>query len=106
MDHPFSIADRTIGAVELAMRYSALDLNCHKGAAGLAIPTDRVRGGDQRILSTVVDGCLDPTVRFVLEYQHVNVSRLSPSAATYATPVGAQIGQAYNSFSIRSQLAF
>ena len=106
VDHPFDIANRTVGAVELAMRYSDLDLNYHRGAAGLAIPTDGVRGGDQRIFSTAVDWYLNPIVRFVLEYQHVDVSRLSPSATTYATPVGAQIGQTYNTFSIRSQLAF
>lgn len=106
VDHPFDIANGTVGAVELAFRYSDLNLNHHKGAAGLAIPADGVRGGDQRIFSTAVDWYLNPIVRFVLEYQHVDVSRLSPNAATYATPVGAQVGQTYDTFAIRSQLAF
>ena len=92
--------------MELALRYSDLDLNHHKGAAGFAIPADGVRGGDQRIFATAVDWYLNPIVRFVFQYQHVDVARLSPSAAAYATPVGAQIGQTYDTFAVRSQLAF
>ena len=106
VDHPFDIRNGTVGAVELALRYSDLDLNWDKGAAGRAAPADGVRGGDQRIFSTAVDWYLNPIVRFVLEYQHVDVGRLSPNAATFATPVGAQVGQTYQTFAIRSQLAF
>ena len=106
VDHPFDPVHGTIGAVELAVRYSDLDLNYDRGLAGTATPADGVRGGDQRIFSTAIDWYLNPIVRFVLEYQHVDVGRLSPSATTYATPVGAQIGQRYNTISIRSQLAF
>ena len=92
--------------MELALRYSDLDLNYHEGLVARAAPTDGVRGGDQRIISTAVDWYLNPIVRFVLEYQHVDVSRLSPNATTFATPVGAQVGQTYDTVSIRSQLAF
>ena len=42
----------------------------------------------------------------MFEYQHVNIDRLSPSAATYMTPVGAEVGQSYNTIAVRSQLAF
>ena len=54
---------------------------------------------------TTGDWCLNPIVRFVLEFQHVEVARLSLKAITYATPVAAQIGQTYYTFSVRSQLA-
>ena len=37
-----------------------------------------------------------------LEYQHVDIQRLSPDPTTYATPAGAQIGQGYSVFSMRS----
>ena len=42
----------------------------------------------------------------MLDYQHVRIDRLSPSAATFATPAGAQIGQHYDAISLRSQFAF
>ena len=42
----------------------------------------------------------------MLDYQDVKIERLSPSAATFSTPVGAQIGQSYHVISLRSQMAF
>ena len=38
--------------------------------------------------------------------QRVTIDRLSPSATSYQTPVGAEIGQTYNTASARFQLAF
>ncbi|WP_354142374.1 porin [Burkholderia cenocepacia] len=45
-------------------------------------------------------------VRFMLDYQHVRIDRLSPNATAYATPTGAQIGQSYDAVALRSQVAF
>ncbi len=42
----------------------------------------------------------------MFDFQHVKVDRLSPSATTFLTPTGAQVGQTYNAVSIRSQFAF
>ena len=106
VDHPFDLKQGTWGAWELAMRYSELDLNYHQGQAGLATPADGVRGGDQQIFTAGVDWYLNPILRFVLQYQHVDIDRLSPNPTTFATPVGAQIGQTYDTLAIRSQLAF
>ena len=106
VDHPFDLKQGTWGAWEAALRYSDLDLNYHQGSAGLANPTDGVRGGDQQIFSAGLNWYWNPVIRFMLDYQHVKIDRLSPNATTFATPVGAQIGQTYDAISLRSQLAF
>ena len=106
VDHPFDLANGTWGALELAARYSDLNLNYHKGDVLRATPADGARGGEQKIFSASTIWYLNPVIRFLLEYQHVDIDRLSPSPTTYATPVGAFIGQKYSSFAIRSQLAF
>ena len=104
--HPFDLKNGTIGAVELVARYSLTDLNYHQGSAGLAAPADGVRGGEQKVYAAGVNWYLNPVIRFMVDYQHVAVDRLSPNAATYLTPVGAQIGQHFDTIAIRSQLAF
>ena len=42
----------------------------------------------------------------MLDYEHVHIDRLSPNAAIFATPVGAQIGQTYDAIAVRSQFSF
>ena len=74
--------------------------------AGAAPSADAVRGGDQRIWAGSLNWYANAVIRFMLQYQDVRVDRLSPSATTYLTPVGAQIGQHYHTIALRSQLAF
>ena len=83
------------GAFEVVARYSTLDLNYHADAA---LAVDRVRGGQQDILSLGLDWQLNPAVRFVFEGQNVKIDRLNSS--------GVQMGQKYNSFAVRSQFGF
>lgn len=104
--HPFNPAAGSIGALELALRWSDMNLNYHAGSAGAAAPPDGVRGGDQSIFSAGLNWYPNSLVRFMLDYQHVRIDRLSPSASAYSTPVGAQIGQSYNAVALRSQVAF
>lgn len=104
--HPFDWKDGTWGAFELALRYSDLDLNYHQGGEGTALPLGGVRGGEQQISTAGLNWFLNPVIRFTFDYQHISVSRLSPNATTYLTPVGAHIGQTYDALAIRSQLAF
>ena len=106
IDHPFDLAARTWGAFELVGRYSVLDLNYREDLAGTAQPANGVRGGEQKIASAGIIWYPNSIARFVFEYQHVDISRLSPNAATYSTPVGAQIGQKYTAIAVRSQFAF
>jgi phosphate-selective porin OprO and OprP len=91
---------------ELALRYSDINLNYHAGAHGIAIPTDGVRGGHQKIAAAGVNWYLNSIARIMLDYQHVEIDRLSPSASTWLTPVGAEIGQKYSTAEARFQLAF
>ncbi len=106
VDHPFSLKDGTWGAFEIAARYSDLDLNYHAGAPGTAPALDAVRGGEQKIFGAGINWYPNSLIRFMLDYQDVEIDRLSPSAVAYATPVGAQIGQHYQAISFRSQFAF
>ncbi|MBV9996764.1 MAG: hypothetical protein JO127_16285 [Caulobacteraceae bacterium] len=107
--YPFNPAAGTWGAWELAARFSDLDLNFDQGLAGLAPTSSAVRGGDQQIVTVGLNWYLNPTIRFMLDYQHVKISRLNPdltAAGSFAAPIGAQIGQTYNTFEVRSQLQF
>jgi phosphate-selective porin OprO/OprP len=106
VDHPFSLEHGTWGAWELAGRYSDIDLNYHPGAAGSAPSADAVRGGEQKIATLGVNWYPNSVIRFMLEVQDVRVDRLSPSAASFQTPPGVQIGQRYHAVALRSQMAF
>jgi phosphate-selective porin OprO and OprP len=106
VNHPFNAKDGTWGALEVAARYSDIDLNHHAGARGSAPAADAVRGGEQKIWSGGLNWYPNSGVRFMLDYQDVTIHRLSPSATSFATPTGAEIGQHYHVISLRSQLAF
>ena len=96
--HPFNWKDKTWGALELAGRYSTVNLNSAPGVAGAATPFGGVRGGEQKVYSVSLDWYLNPVIRFVLQGQHVDIDRLNAA--------GLPIGQGYNTVAIRSQLAF
>lgn len=104
--NPFSLKDGKWGALELAFRYSDTDLNYHAGAPGTATPADGVRGGDMGIWSIGSNWYLNNAVRFMFDFQDVDVNRLSPNPSTFQTPLGAKIGQHYQVVSLRSQFAF
>jgi phosphate-selective porin OprO/OprP len=86
------------GAWELAARYSVLDLNDHAGVAGAATPAGGIRGGEQKITTVGLNWYPNSVVRFLLDYQWVNVDRLNPAGARIDTDV--------NVVSLRSQIAF
>ena len=94
------------GTWELALRYSETNLNYHAGSRGTVPAADAVRGGDQRILTAGVNWYLNSIMRIMLDYQYVRISRLSPNAALFLTPVGAEVGQNYSAIAGRVQLAF
>ena len=81
-------------------------MNYHAGAPHTAPGPDAIRGGEETNLDAALNWYPNPLVRFMLDYSHVQILRLSPNAALYQTPVGAQIGQTYNTVSVRSQFAF
>ena len=85
----------TWGAFELVARYSTLDLNYHDTSA---VTADRVLGGQQDITALGLDWQLNPSVRFVFQGQSVKIDRLNTA--------GAQTGQKYNTYAVRSQFNF
>jgi phosphate-selective porin OprO/OprP len=103
---PFNIKKGDWGAWELGLRYSEVDLNYHQGAAGSAPAADAIRGGEEKNWSLALNWYPNTVVRVMLDYANVKLDRLSPNAATYQTPVGAQIGQSFNVLSGRAQFAF
>jgi phosphate-selective porin OprO/OprP len=110
--NPFAWGSGGWGAWELAARYSEADLNYHAGAGGTAQIGDAIRGGEEKNFTVGVNWYWNPFARLMLDYQHVKIDRLSPatSASTAATlwftPLGAQIGQNFNVWSLRTQFAF
>lgn len=103
---PFSPSNGGWGAIELAARYSTLDLNYNQGAIGTAPAADSVRGGEQTVMDVGLNWYLNSVVRIMVHGQSVEIDRLSPNATTFATPVGAQIGQKYRALAARVQFAF
>jgi phosphate-selective porin OprO/OprP len=104
MNYNFNPAAGTWGAFELAARYSDLDLNYHDCGAGHAIPAspapcfDAIRGGDQKISSIGLNWYLNPDIRVMVDYLHVDVNRFNAA--------GLQVGQKYNAVGVRGQFTF
>ena len=104
MNYNFNPAAGTWGAFELAARYSLLDLNFHDCGAGKAIPAspaacfDAIRGGEQKISAIGLNWYLNPTIRMMLDFQHVDVNRFNAA--------GLQVGQTFNTIGLRSQFNF
>jgi phosphate-selective porin OprO/OprP len=103
-NYNFNPSAGTWGAFEIAARYSDLDLNYHDCGAGHAIPAagvacfDAIRGGQQKISTIGMNWYLNPDIRFMLDFQHVDVNRFNAA--------GLQVGQKYNAIGLRSQLSF
>jgi phosphate-selective porin OprO/OprP len=107
--YPFNPAAGTWGAFELAARFSDLNLNYLPGSPGTAPGPSSVRGGDQQIFTVGLNWYLNPTIRFMADYQHVHINRLNPDSSptgSFTAPIGAQIGQTYDTVELRSQLQF
>jgi phosphate-selective porin OprO/OprP len=104
INHP--VGDGGWGAVELALRYSDMDLNYDPGVLGSAPSRDTIRGGRLEIWTAGLNWYVNSLVRIAVEGQHVRLERLSPDATVYVTPIGAQIGQTYDTIAVRTQLAF
>lgn len=103
------------GALELAARYSHVDLNFREGLPNLAAPVGSVRGGDEEIWTVGLNWYLNANLRTSLNYFIVDVDRLNPAGPGNLTPFGAapgtppngrQIGQDYEAIALRTQFAF
>ena len=108
-------ADGGWGAVELAARFSHVDLDFHEGAPGTAAAPDSVRGGTQDIWTLGLNWYLNANLRATLNWFLVDVERLNPASAGNPTPFGAspstppdgaQLGQDYQAIALRTQFTF
>lgn len=95
---PFTIDKAGIGAWEIVARYSGLDLNYNEGVAGKATPFGGIRGGDQRIWTAGINWYPNQVLRFMLDFQHTDVSKLSS--------IGANADAHLNAISLRTQISF
>lgn len=94
----FNPSAGTWGAFELAARYSITDLNYRAGLRGAAATPGQIRGGEQRIATIGVNWFMNPALKFMLHYQHVNIDRLNAS--------GTEVGQSYDTVAARAQVSF
>lgn len=110
--HPFSWGRGGLGAWELAVRYSDSDLNYQPGSLGTLQTGSSIRGGEEKNFTAGVNWYWNSVARVMLDYQNVRIERLSPANTTAAastiwfTPIGANIGQSFNVWSVRTQFAF
>lgn len=95
------------GAWEIAARYSMVDLNDDEGSAGLPMPVDGIRAGQQEIWTVGLNWYVNTVIKFGLDYQHIDIDRISTAAAVpnFATPYP-QLGQTIDAVSLRSQVSF
>ena len=119
--HPFGFGENAgWGAIELAGRFSDLDLNSHvrdtsnvitawSGANRTFTFFNTERGGEQRILTAEVNWYPNNFVKFGFAYQYIQISRLqSPATVTTAgVPVLPTLngGQNLSTFAVRTQFA-
>lgn len=99
---PFSVDGGGWGAWEIAARYSDLDFNDNAGTFGSALPAGGLRGGDQRIWTGGINWYPVSAVKFALQYQAIDFSKIG----TKGTVTNTQIGQKLSSFALRTQVSF
>jgi phosphate-selective porin OprO/OprP len=110
--HPFSWGGGGWGAWELAARYSEVNLNFREGAFGTAQAADAIRGGEEKNITVGVNWYWNAFARMMFDYSHVKIDRLSPAttatlaSTVWLTPLGAQIGQDFDFWAVRTQFAF
>jgi phosphate-selective porin OprO and OprP len=105
-EKPFSLKTGDLGAIELAARYSQTDLNDRERSA---VAAERIRGGEQTVVTLGLNWYPNSNIRFLLNYQFVDIDRLNPGGFTGALAVpdaNAQIGQSFQAIALRSQLSF
>jgi phosphate-selective porin OprO/OprP len=99
------------GAWELALRFSHTDLDYHEGDFGLPTPADGIRGGVQDIWTLGLNWYLNANVRITANWLNVDIDRLNPSPTAFgpapaSPPVGANIGQNFDIYALRTQYTF
>jgi len=104
-DHPFTLQGDGWGAVELAARYSAIDLN-DKFTPGVAPHlTGGINGGDQKGIDVGINWYPNVNMRFMVDFIHTNLDQLwkpTSNGTASTTPAGTHI----DAVAARSQFVF
>ena len=98
-DHPFSLAEGGIGALEIAARYSTVDLNSNVTPGVSQSVTGGIYGGRQQIGAVALDWYPNDWIRFILQFQYVDVNKLNSAGKV-------QIGQKFEMLALRAQAAW
>jgi phosphate-selective porin OprO/OprP len=99
VDHPFSVGGGGIGAWEIAARYSTVDLNSNVVSGVAQSLTGGVYGGRQQIAALALSWYPNDWLRFMLQFQHVDVNKLNSMGTV-------QIGQRFETIAARAQAAW
>lgn len=83
----------SIGALEIAARYSTIDLNFNDGSAGFVTPDGGVRGGEQNIWTAAVNWYLNPNIRVIGQYQVIEVEKLTSAGLDAGQDLSAATGR-------------
>lgn len=94
------------GAWELAGRYSTLDLNDREGRVASPLPPGGARGGEQRIAALGLNWYPNAALKFMLQLQKVQISRIGTDFGTVPAIADADLGQNFSTIALRSQVAF
>ena len=91
----------------MAARFSDLNLNDHAGVLGSVLPAGGIRGGDQRIFTAALNWYPNGALKFSLQWQDDQVSRIGtiPAGFGHGTLNNADVGQNFTTFAFRSQIA-
>jgi phosphate-selective porin OprO/OprP len=104
--NPFSLSHGGWGAWELAARVSYVDLDSNfQDGVALSHSPAAVDGGIQRAYSLGLNWYPNDLIRFLLDYSHVDYSKVNGTAVTGA-PLGAAVGASFDAVSFRAQVAY
>jgi phosphate-selective porin OprO/OprP len=101
--HPLSLKNGGWGALELALRYSYLNLNDHSRPGVALTVTGGIFGGRATGYAFGVNWYPNSNVRFMLDYIHDDVTKLPVAAGPGGSPSG---GVRIDAVVLRSQVAF
>ncbi len=100
--HPFDLRTGGLGALEFTARYGHVNLNDHTSSTEAPHLTGGVYGGDQDSWDIGLNWYPNVDLKFVLDYSHVDVSKLKVSSTDVVTPAGADI----NAIAARAQFSY
>ena len=107
---PFDIAhftDGAWGALELAARYSIIDLNSNYSSGQVtSASTSAVAGGKQQVFTLGANWYVNNNIRFMLDYLHGKIDKPEGTAGVAFAPLGSNIGLSFNAIALRTQVAW